>query len=161
MSPHRPLQEIDFKSWPERWPASRNRFVGVTMHNSSLRVQTPDHYRFFVTGSRKVALMRGFIIAGSRIGSDEVFWKPISGWKNSKKIYVTWFFAKKMRASCPGHSNPWPQAPHIHLLTTPPRRHLCPFRISVLPILYSLAFEMSILDPKKIQMKKFYSFKKL
>jgi hypothetical protein len=161
MPPHRPLQEIDFKSWPERWPASRNRFIGVTMHSPSLLVQTPDHYWLFVTSSRKVAPMRGFIIAGSRIGSDEVFRKPNSGWENSKKFMLQDFLPKKCVLRGHGRSNQWSQAPHIRPLTTPPRRHLCPFGISVLPILHSSAFEMSIPDTKKIQMKKFYSFKML
>jgi hypothetical protein len=159
MPPHRPLQEIDFKSWPERWPASRNRFIGVTMHNPSLLVQTPNHYWLFVTGSRKVAPMRGFIIAGSRTGSDEVFRKPFRVEKIAKNLRYMIFCQKKCVLCGHGCSNQWPQAPHIRPLTTPPRRHL--FGISVLPILYSSAFEMSILDPKKIQMKKFYSFKKL
>jgi hypothetical protein len=51
-------------------------------------------------------------------------------------------FCQKMRAS-------WPWA--LKPMTSG----------SILPILYSSSFEMSTPNPKKIQMKKFYSFKKL
>jgi hypothetical protein len=43
------------------------------MHNPSLLIQTPDRYRLFVTGSRKVAPMRGFIIAGCNTQNFHVF----------------------------------------------------------------------------------------
>ena len=64
-----------------------------------------------------------------------------------------------------GHrrSKPRPPASRLQSLTTPPASCFCPNEIFVLAILCSSDFEMSIWDPKRIQMKKlsttkFYNF---
>ena len=61
------------------------------------------------------------------------------------------------------HSNPYCPASRLRPLTIPPTSCLCPNKIFILAILCSFNFEMSIRDPKRIQMKKlsitkFYNF---
>ena len=94
--------------------------------------------------------------------------------------YMCWFatwgvpcystIKKILKLSCEKHAprghqrlNPWPPASRLRPLITPPASCLCPNKIFVLAILCPSNFEMSIRDPKRIQMKKlsttkFYNF---